>query len=786
MRVLPVNAQRLALTPVAFVVWGLCQPAQAEPAADVNAPLQLRATPRLQERLSQADRQGLPTFISGDRIQGRPDAETVLDGNAELRRGDALIRADRIDYQADSDIASARGNVRINKGGNVFEGPELQLKVESFEGFMASPRYRFLRSEAYGSADRIDFIDDKRAVMRNASYTSCSRQPGPSWLPDWILQATTVRFDTEEEVGIAEGAQLRFFDVPILPFPEVSFPLTEKRKSGFLPPTVAIDNLSGVEVSVPYYWNIAPNRDATFFLAVLARRGVNLGGEFRYLEPTHRGELRADFMPSDRLRDERSRWGLSSSHSGTIDTGLAAVGLVGGNLSINRVSDDNYWRDFPRAVPALTQRLLATDGSLYWARGDWSATARALKWQTLQDVSAPIIPPYDRLPQLTARYARSNVNGFDFSLEGDFSAFRSDRVLNQQPNADRSVVLGQASRPFTTPGSFIVPKVQLHATQYQFDAPLAGGASSASRVLPTFSLDSGLVFERAARYFGRDFTQTLEPRAFYVYTPGRDQSRLPNYDSAANDFNFASIYTENSFVGNDRIADNNLLTVGVSSRLLDPGTGAETARVGVAQRLRLTDQTVTLPGQAPVKERLSDLLLGGALNWSPRWGADALVQYNPDLSRSVRATLGARYSPGSFRTISAAYRFQRDVSEQIDIGWQWPLDALFGAGARGRDAGAPAGRLYTVGRLNYSIADRRVTDTVLGFEYDAGCWIGRAVVERLQNSTNTSTKRILFQLEFIGFSSLGSNPLQSLKNNIPRYQLLREKTTTPSRFGNYE
>ncbi len=330
--------------------------------------------------------------------------------------------------------------------------------------------------------------------------------------------------------------------------------------------------------------------------------------------------------------------------------------------------------------------------------------------------------------------------------------------------------------------------MQLHATNYQFDAPLANGAVSASRTVPTFSLDSGLVFERDASYFGRALRQTLEPRAFYVYTPFRDQSSLPIYDSGATDFNFANIYTENAFVGNDRISDNNLLTLGLTSRLLDPDTGAEAARFGIAQRLRFKNQNVTLPGGTPVTDRISDVLLGASLNWNPSWTLDTTVQFNPKTRRSERSTIGARYSPGNYRVISAAYRLQRDLSEQLDIGWQWPINDLWGDKGQdlGPGQGQGGGRWYSVGRLNFSMRDGKLVDSVIGLEYDACCWLGRVVLERLQTGTTSATQRIMFQLEFVGFSRLGANPLKTLKENIPRYQYLREQISSPSRFSNYD
>ncbi len=759
-------------------------PAQAEPA------LQLKSSAALQEQIPAAIRSALPTFVEGGRISARPDHESVIEDHAVLRRGDLVIKADRMEYDQTTDQARAEGKVRINRAGNVYEGPLLELKLGTFEGFFKEPRYEFLNNSAHGEAEQINFIDQNRSVISHASFTTCRRLPGPDWLPDWVLRATTLQLDSEQEVGTAEGALLSFKGLALLPIPYLSFPLGDRRKSGVLPPTLGLDNVNGAEVSVPYYWNIAPNRDATFTPTLMTKRGVNLGSEFRYLEPGYSGQMRLDLMPADQLR-ERLRWGLSYGHQALLKNRLGSALSDAGatlRLNLNRVSDDDYWRDFARTSTSLTQRLLSNDASLSWTNGNFAHTARALKWQTLQDVTAPITPPYDRLPQLASHYGRSNVNGFDYSIDLDYTRFQADRALTAQPNAQRLFSWLQLSRPWLSAVGFITPKLQLHASKYQFDAPLGDGASSAARVLPTFSLDSGLVFERDASYFGRGFRQTLEPRAFYVNTPYRDQSLLPNYDSGATDFNFASIYTENAFVGNDRISDSHLLTLGLSSRLLDPASGAEALRVGVAQRLRLRDQNVTLPGGLAVADRLSDVLLGVTVNWDPRWVFDSTVQFNPKTEQSVRSTVGARYNPGSYRTLTAAYRYQRDVSEQLDMGWQWPINDLWGdrGQALGAGQGQGAGRWYSVGRLNYSLNERKLVDAIVGFEYDAGCWLGRAVWEQLQTGTSSATQRIMFQLEFVGFTRLGVSPLKTLKDNIPNYQYLREQVSAPSRFSNYE
>jgi LPS-assembly protein len=761
--------------------------------AETESALKLKPSPQLAEEVSSNPEDRGPTFVYGDRVSGRPDLETVVDGNAELRRGATSIRADRIEYYQPDDLVKSRGNVRINRAGNRFEGPELEVKLDRFEGFFTTPGYRFLSNGGNGRAERVDFLDENHMTAHRASYTTCERDDEASWEPAWVLRARSFEFDFETEVGVANAAVVSFKKVPILAFPKVSFPLSDKRKSGLLPPTVSMGSTNGFEFRQPYYFDIAPNRDATFSPAILSKRGVDLAGEFRYLEPNYAGEVHANYLPGDKLRN-RDRWSYAYLHSGSIDTGLPSIGNLNLNLNLNRVSDNDYWRDFPARFGSTTQRLLSQDATLSWSQGNFSTTMRTLKWQTLQDVTSPILPPYDRLPQFTATYSRVDAplgrlgNGFDWSIEGDYTRFSADRNLTLQPNSNRAFTRLQLARPWLSPAGFITPKVQLHATTYQFDSMLPNGATTASRVVPTFSLDSGLQFERNASFLGRSFTQTLEPRAFYVRTPYRDQSGLPNYDSGVNDFNFATVFTENAFVGNDRISDANLLTLGVTSRLLDPGTGAEAMRVGIAQRLRFEDQRVTLPGALPVTDRISDLLVGASVNWVPQWSFDSTVQYNPKTRQSERTSIGVRYNPGNYRVISAAFRRQRNVSEQIDIGWQWPINDLWGD--KGKDLGAGqgqgGGRYYAVGRLNYSVLDKKLVDSIIGVEYDGCCWIGRVVLQRSQTGTGTADTRIMFQLELVGFSRIGANPLETLKSNVPRYQYLREKINAPSRFTTYD
>lgn len=729
----------------------------------------------------------LPIVLRAREIRSQPDLQTVAEGEVEFRRGGLVIRADRLSYDSPTDTASARGGVDIQREGQRYRGPELQLRVQRFEGYFLEPEFEFLDLGAGGRADRIDFLDSSRSRATNASYTSCRRDGTID--PDWVLSARSVQLDLENNEGRAEGAVLHFLGLPIIALPALSFPLGDTRKSGWLPPSVGIDNRSGVEVSVPYYWNIAPNRDATLAPRVITRRGLGIDGEFRYLEPRYAGTLQAELLPDDRVA-RRERHALSWTHEGSLPAGL------GYRAELLRVSDDDWWKDFPNAGRSLTPRLLAQRLALERpfgfgaaARVEGLAYARAQHWQVLQAADAPIASPYQRSPQIGVTL-RGEAGGWQFGAESEYNRFTlPDREASRaaRPDGERVHLVASVARPLREAGWWLVPRLSVNAASYSREALQRDNASAErSRVIPSFSIDTGLELERDTEAFGRALRQTLEPRLLYVNTPYRAQSHLPNFDAAGKDFNFVSIYSDNAFSGVDRVADAHQLTAGLTTRLVDAASGAEALRLGLVQRYlfrpqRVAPQADGSPDGEPLTQRLSDALLLGSTSVLPGWTLDAAVQYSPDLQRSVRSIVSARYSPGPYRTVGATYRLARGLSEQLELGWQWPIVER---SALDRDASPMrrgcGGSWYSVGRVNYSLKDSRITDSVLGFEYDAGCWIGRVVAERLSTGRREATTRLLLQLELVGLSRIGSNPLKVLRDNIPGYRLLREEPRGPS------
>jgi LPS-assembly protein len=714
-----------------------------------------------------------PVTIDADRIEVRPDVDAAAHGDVRIRRGPLAIRADEVRYDRPTETVRARGGLQLTNEGDVFGGTELELQLPTYRGFMLQPEYFFARTQGGGSAERVDLDGRSRLVLTQGNYTSCDREGNGT--PDWLLSADRLSIDVDANEGVAEGAVLEFLGVPILPVPWLSFPVTEQRKSGWLPPTFGLDSRSGLALGVPYYWNIAPSYDATLTPVVFSRRGVAAASEFRYLQPSFRGEVHLDGLPNDRVFDG-SRWAVGWQHEGAFADAWSY------RADVQRVSDDDYWKDFDRPARRFTPRLLPqafeVARPLSGLAGQWDVYGGVQQWQVLQDADpqARIVAPYERSPQLGLRGIGA-FGAVEYMLETEYNRFTRppggevDAITGQRAHA-----VGYVAWPLRASEGYLIPQLAFNAAAYDTDRPMSDGRTRAQRIIPTFSADGGLVFERDVTWFDRPLRQTLEPRLAYGYTPTRDQSALPLFDTALKDFNEVSIYSPNAFAGIDRVSDAHQVTAGIASRVTEQATGLERMRVALVQRYLLRDPEVAIGGQAPA-DRFSDVLLVGSSSLTPSWTLDGSVQYSPSIDRTTRSILGARYSPGPFRTIGTRYSFARQLSEQVDVAWQWPLfGPLPGEPPR---AGGCRGSTYSVGRLSYSLRDNRLTDALLGFEYDSGCWIARAVIESQSTGLGEARTRVLLQLELVGLSRIGANPLRVLKDNIPGYRLLRDDPTPP-------
>lgn len=709
----------------------------------------------------------LSTSISARRIDGVADKETVAEGNAILRRGEKTIAADWIRFNSENDEVEARGNVRLEQGGVVITGPSLRIRSTDSIGRVDSPSYSITtqdrsdgtRITARGEASRIDLDGENLYRLLNASFTTCV--PGDE---AWYVQVEELGLDYGREVGTARWATLHFFDAPILKLPYLDFSLNNQRKSGFLAPSMGISGKNGPEISVPYYFNLAPNRDLTVTPRYMAKRGLMAGSEFRYLEPSSRGNARLEYLPEDEVRGGK-RYAVSAVHG--FDNGPYAAGL-----SLNKVSDNDYFRDLSTRLNFVSQSYLPREGFVRYSgawleSGSWTATARAQSFQTLQLPNTPLPIQYSRLPQILLTATRPDIRGTDVNVNGEVVDFHHPTRVR----GVRSTINPSLSLPLLTPGAYLTPKIGFHSTTYSLSNTAAGvGASSIQRTLPVVSIDSGLTFERDSAYFGQNFQQTLEPRAFYLNVPYKDQAHIPLFDTAVADFNYAQIFSENGFTGGDRVNDANQVTLALTSRLLAPSTGQEAARATIAQRYYFSRQQVTLsPATSPRDFTASDWLASVAGRVAPHWTLEGATQYSQRESRIERLTVATRFQPEVHKTLNLSYRFLRDQFNQVDVSAQWPV----------------AGKVYGVGRYNYSVRDHRVVEALAGFEYNADCWIGRFVFQRFAAAAGVATHAVFLQLELNGFSRLGSNPLEALKRNIPGYTRINQ-TPNPGRFADYD
>jgi LPS-assembly protein len=777
-----------------------------------------------------------PIFLRSDRMGGEIDREMVAEGDAELRKIGTVVTADRLTYWPIEDEVEAEGKVRLEQGLDVVTGPKMRLKLEDQVGYFDQPFYTIKRQPAAGSqaaadkdyarqfgnqetdwlnsgfatprvlnfapgqlnykeslksphategrgdADRIEFEGENQVRLLNASYTTCG--PGDD---SWYATAGDLKLDYDHEVATGKDAKLVFKDVPILYSPWLSFSLNNERKSGFLSPTTGTNSESGFIYAQPYYWNIAPNRDMTITPNYMSKRGFQLKDEFRYLDraygDVYRGQLSTEYLPSDQVRDGERRYGISLLHTQATASGFS------GQINYNRVSDDNYYTDLSSSIASTSQTQLLQQGVLAYSGGGWwNVAANMQQYQTLQpDPQNPVVEQYKMLPQITLNARRPDFHDMDMTFLGQYTSFTKDKqVINgtliNDPNGDRTVLYPQLALPYVMPGWYVTPKIGVNYRHYALSNVALGKPTAIDVTLPIMSVDSGMTFERTSNWFGRDYTQTLEPRLYYVNIPHQNQDNIPIFDTALADFNFSQIFSENQFSGWDRINNANQLTAAVTSRLVEPNTGNEIMRAMLGQRFYFEPNKV---GITPILSTdinntnwdRSDLLASFSGQVLPKIFTDAALQYNIADKDFKRYSLGAHYQPEPGKTLNAAYRYNRDPSapvDQVDFSGQWPL----------------SGRWTVVGRVNYSFHDDgsnlstssqggRMIESIAGLEYNGGCWVVRAVLHRQALTAESESSSFFIQLQLNDFSSVGTNPLNLLQRSVQGYGLVNQSAADP-------
>lgn len=759
------------------VVWGLgiAFGAQAAYADDLSLgstclncnPAELSAAAASAPTVETSGEAALPTDytrITADEVGGQSKVSVRAEGNVIIERNSQVLNAQWVDYNQQTETVTAGDSFVLYDNGSVVSGDKLEYKLSdstgSGENLRLETEHEGRRLQAVSAQGQLQ--GKNRYHLQDTKFNTCQRGDA-----SWYIQADSIEADYEQGVGVAKNAKLVFGGVPVLYTPWADFPLNGNRKSGLLVPTVGLGS-DGLELDLPYYLNLAPNYDATITPGVIGSRGARIGGQFRYLQPKYAGQVEGTWMPDDRKSEHNNRYQFRLNHNQQFTSKLS------GGIDYNRVSDNDYYRDFYgqddiAANVNLNRQVWLNYNDTLWG-GALNGHFTVQKYQTLANIYGYKDEPYAILPRLQGTWNK-NIGNAQVDLFGQFTRFDHD----SKQSGNRAVLYPSVRWNLHNEWGFISPKLGVHYTFYDLDDFENNPGRSVSRTLPIFNIDAGMTFERQTRLFGHDFVQTLEPRLFYNYIPTKSQNDLPNFDSSENSFSYEQLFRENLYSGNDRINSANSLTAALQTRYLDDKTGAERLRAGIGQKYYFTTDNVLLDGSVSRYQRnRSDWIAFGQGQISESVSAHAIVHYNQNLRRWENLDTGLLYNPEPGKALSVRYKYGRnepiylqddgnyyyDKLKQIDIGAQWPITR----------------QLSAVARFNYDLDVKKPLEQLVGLEYRSGCgcWSASVVGQRYVNSLNSYKNGVFFNLQLKDLSNIGNNPSEKLRLVVPGYSPTHE------------
>jgi len=668
--------------------------------------------------------------LSADEVFSEADRLTRLQGGVVVQQDQATLFGDTAEYYRSEDRLLLLGNVSYRSGGVQIDGERSQLLLGEERGDFGQARFHIPGSHAFGSAGQIRVDGPEQVSLSDLSYTTCNPDK-----VDWELKASELRLDRASNTGEARHATLSFKGVPFFYSPYLNFPL-EGRKSGLLPPTFGTSEESGTDVSLPFYWNIAPNQDATITPRNISERGPMLSGEYRFLTRNSHGQFNGSYLDDDELfGDDRSYYSLQ--HNARIGNGWNSA------LVYRRSSDSDYFiDDLGSSGESASLTHLEQRADLSYSDRYWRFLARVQDFQTLSGSG-----PYQRLPQLRLNgESPKRQNRLRYTLTSEAVRFRHD---TRSPTADRVDVKPTLSLPLGGPAWFLTPSLAWRHTVYQLEQSAPG--EQLERSLPISSLDSGLIFERELQWGDTPLLQTLEPRLFYLRVPYEDQDELPRFDTAEADFSFSQMFSDNRFNGADRQGDADQLTFALTSRLFDASSGKERASGAIGQIHHFQDRRVTLlPGAEADSRQRSDIMAEISLSPVDALNVRVTEQWNPQAEQTERLNARFRYAPAPRKSLNLSYRYHRERAlEQADVAMFWPLTRQW--------------RL--LGRYQYDLEYDTSLDAIGGLEYESCCWsvrmLARAQRDTIDEELNHS---VYLTLELKGLASLG----RGLEENVER------------------
>jgi len=646
--------------------------------------------------------------LLGDELT-QSDAQILeLSGNASIRHENKVLYSERLSFDLSNNIASSQSALRFAQNDVQITGDNAAINWLTHTAVVKNVRYYLPQSSAGGQAQAF-YIDQADFRLEHATYSTCNPE---QW--GWRLRASEINLNNKTYWGSAKHVRLEIGPVPVFYLPYVSF-ATQGRKTGFLPPEFSNSSLSGFGLASPFYWNIAPNRDATLTPRWLSKRGLLFENELRYRGERNRGQVQVEFLSKDALRAaNRSLYALKHD---------AKVGKrIDWRVNVAQVSDIYYFRDFGNNLDNVSRSYLDRQVSLRIGGDFWALSGLLQDFQLLE---TSIDQPYRRLPQINL-YLERRYRYFELSQVSEYSLFNLPNGLNSQ----RLVFSPALSLPLRRPWMHWQPQLFAHISQYWGDEVGAGSR----RLVPGFSLDSGLVLEKKSK----TYSQLLKPRFFYLYIPNRNQQALPMFDSRVADFQYAQLFSRQRYIGNDRLGDAHRMTLALDSHWLTLG-GVERMSIGVAQTYYIADQTTSFAAESTISAGSLQSAAYSRLFLASDISAEANILLQSEKIQTEKGSFRLNYA-GKAASASLGYRYRNWLGDQvftsavIDLARPWSLS----------------------GRLKYSIDTQQIQEAYLGAEYNACCWSVRAVASSYTNRQGEVDTGIALQIELKGLTSLGS------------------------------
>ena len=690
----------------------------------------------------------LPAEFTADRAKRNEEGMATLEGTVQMTRGTQRIDAETLSYDENNKKVYASGNVRVEDEQLVIESQEAELHLNTDYAKSNSATYQYKPLNARGRANSIERTSADFVRLENATYTTCDEGDR-----SWELSADEVELDKATGDGIGKDVLVKFKGMPIFYTPWIRFPIDDRRKSGFLAPTIGNSNDSGFELETPWYWNIAPNRDAILAPRVLSDRGLQLKSNFRYLNEKSFGQLGLEYLDDHEFDDDR--YLVSFEHESHFTPEIEL------DLLYNKVSDENYFEDLGDGLGLSSTQHIERRGDLRYRGEHWEFLTRAQSFQVVDDSLPNVDEPFKRLPQIKLDGDYFNIpGGFDFSSESEWVSFLHDDRID----GDRLHLGIELERPFEGTSYFIRPGARLTHTEYDLNRR-DGLDDKPTRSLPSAHLDAGLIFERNLNKSAH--IQTLEPRLYYLHTPFRNQSDIPIFDTAEFEFGFEQLFRDDRFSGNDRIGDADRLSLGLTTRVLDLENGDEKLRASIGRIFHFRDRKVQLPGELVERDDSSEVAAELKIGLSDRWDAIASALWDTHDDHTERNSLRFQYRAENDFILNMSYRYRRrDLEpidpvtnrrsslEQSDISMVLPINDNWRA----------------VSRWNYDLQEKRNLELLAGIEYDTCCWKIRLAGRRYnQNTDEDYNNSIELQLVLKGLTQIGSPIGELLERGIRGY-----------------